>query len=352
VLSLLGDEEVEEADIEAKLDEILSLSLWERRLRHRKEKIQHALKGGLIARAKFVWTRSTPAQRRGYFLAGIGFDTGRQLDAIALEANQLLVQANGAVLVKDAALAVASITDLARRIFAIQPFVPDPLPANWEAVLKSWLLGQPISETGVGQDTEVLQFIEGGLIYRLPWGMEALRVRALANHDKLDDGLTLDDFELRVAVPAVETGTLNRSAALLMQAGFSSRWAAIKAVHDCEGSFESARELDVWLKSERIEQLSRRHDWPSSETADMWRSFRTGYAPPADRTWKKSAITIGASWQSGRHAPPWLPRCVAAPLFTGSRRSTRCMQPLAWPGLHPFWPLVAPRSSFRRGEAR
>jgi hypothetical protein len=222
-----------------------------------------------------------------------------------------LVQANGAVLVGDAALAVASITVLARRIFAIQPFVPDSLPANWEAVLKSWLLGQSIAEAGVGQDTEVLQFIEGGLIYRLPWGMEALRVRALANHDKFDEASTLDDFELRVAVPAVETGTLNRSAALLMQAGFTSRLAAIKAVHDGQGQFQSARELADWLQSDRIQQLTNAGNWPTGETAEMWRAFRASYTPPSNRIWKKTTLTVDAIWNAGISVPAGSPLRLA-----------------------------------------
>jgi len=46
--------------------------------------------------------------------------------------------------------------------------------------------------------------------------MEAIRVRGIANGDTLgDDGITLDNFELRLAAAAVQTGTLNRSATIL-----------------------------------------------------------------------------------------------------------------------------------------
>ena len=122
------------------------------------------------------------------------------------------------------------------------------------------------------------------------------------NHDTIDTGgarghgtgVTLDDFELRAAVPAVETGTLNRSAAILRQAGFASRLAAIKAVQDAEGNFHSARELEAWLKSERVEQLSAAGNWPSTETAEMWSTFRASYTPPVDRTWKKSSATVSS----------------------------------------------------------
>ena len=298
ILSLLGDQEIQDAEIENKLDEILSSSLWDRHLRHRRKESQRAIKSGLIARARFIWARSTPSQRRGYFLAGVGLDTGRQLDAIAPTANELLVQANGAVLTGDADLAVSAITALARQLFAIPPFIPEPLPSGWKQILKAWLLGNPVADTSV-QDSDTLQFIEGGLIYRLPWGMEALRVRALANQNTLGGGMTLNDFELRLAVPAVETGTLHRSAAILMQAGFTPRLAAIKAVQDAQGVFETARELAVWLRSKEVEQLSGAADWPTSETAKMWREFRESYAPRAARIWKKSSLTAQVHWNEG-----------------------------------------------------
>lgn len=324
ILSLLGDQDISDADIEAKLDELLASSLWDRRIRRRREDLQRTIKSGLVGRVRFIWNRSNPAQRRGYFLAGIGFDTGQQLDAVAPYANQLLVQANGAVLGGDAALAVTAITALAKLIFAIQPFVPDPFPDNWKAVLQSWLLGEPIVDAGIGQDSEVLQFIEGGLIYRLPWGMEALRVRALANHDKFDNTSTLDDFELRAAVPAVETGTLNRSAALLMQAGFTSRLAAIKAVHDAHGQFESARELADWLKSDRIEHLTSGGNWPTSETAEMWRAFRASYTPASHRIWKKTTVTVDAIWNDGVSVPAGFPLRLSD---DASHRRTNLLSP-------------------------
>jgi hypothetical protein len=183
---------------------------------------------------------------------------------------------------------------------------------------------EQIADAAAGQDSEVLQFIEGGLIYRLPWGMEALRVRALANHDQFDDTSTLDDFELRVAVPAVETGTLNRSAALLMQAGFTSRLAAIKAVHDGQGQFQTARELADWLSSERIDQLTSTENWPTSETAEMWRSFRASYTPSSNRIWKKTNVTVDAAWNEGVSVSAGSPLRLAD---DPSRRRTNVLSP-------------------------
>jgi hypothetical protein len=48
--------------------------------------------------------------------------------------------------------------------------------------------------------------------------MEAIRVRAAANGDTVGVfDFLLEDHELGLAVPAVETGTLNRSASILMR---------------------------------------------------------------------------------------------------------------------------------------
>jgi hypothetical protein len=75
-----------------------------------------------------------------------------------------------------------------------------------------------------------------------------------------------------LAVPAVETGTLNRCATILTQAGFASRHGAIKAVEDTGATFTTAPELAFWLNSDEIEELSERADWPSTQTKGASRS--------------------------------------------------------------------------------
>ena len=63
--------------------------------------------------------------------------------------------------------------------------------------------------------------------------------------------MALDDHELGLAVPAVETGTMNRSASILIQAGFNSRLAAIKAVTD------TGRDLHDRSRASAMAQLGR-----------------------------------------------------------------------------------------------
>lgn len=300
VLSLVGEDDIPVADLAARLDDVLSSSLWARTLARKTEGFQLVVKTALKARASYIWNHSTAVGRKGYFLAGVGLDTGRNLDTIAQRAMELLVNANGAVLNNDAPAAVAAYTQLAELIFAVTPFTPDKQPSNWREVLKAWLLGEPLASVAAGNEAEVLQFVEGGLIYRLPWGMEAIRVRGLSVGDYQTDelGLTFSDYELGVALPALETGTLNRSAALLIRTGFSSRLAAIALVQQTKATFETGRELQNWLATPEIESLSLQPNWPTPETAAQWKVFRTSFAVVKSKVWTHQTYKVSVDSQT------------------------------------------------------
>lgn len=297
ILSLIGENDIPDEGIEAALDDILQSSLWHRRLQRQDPPVQQVLKAGLVSRSRLIWNQSTATRRRGYFLAGVGFTTGHALDAIAAEANLLLIQANDAIREGDPEAAIGAITDLAERVFVVYPFTPDPLPANWRDILRAWLLGQPLAALGAAQASEALQFVEGGLVYRLPWAMEAIRVRAAANGDTVGIfDLPLEYHELNAAVPAVETGTLNRSASILIQAGFNSRLAAIKAVTDTAATFTTGQELRQWLNSEAVVAWSALPDWPTAETKAIWMEFVQSFTPAENRTWSDRRNWASVSW--------------------------------------------------------
>ncbi|UXS43066.1 DEAD/DEAH box helicase (plasmid) [Agrobacterium tumefaciens] len=307
ILSLIGENDIPDEGIEAALDDILQSSLWHRRLLRQNEQVQQVLRAGLVSRSRLIWSQSTAARRRGYFLAGVGLTTGHALDAIAEDANLLLVQANAGILEGNADTAIAAITGLAERVFEFYPFTPDPWPANWRDILRAWLLGQPLAGIAAGQESETLQFIEGGLVYRLPWAMEALRVRAAANGDVVGVfSLALEDHEVGLAVPAVETGTLNRSASILIQAGFNSRLAAIKAVTDTGAIFQTGSELRQWLNSEAVTAMSALPEWPTAQTKAMWTEFTQSFTPPENRTWADRRYWANVSWL-GVPPPPGTP---------------------------------------------
>ncbi len=297
ILSLIGDRDIPDDRIEAVLDDILQSSLWQRRLLRREESKRQVLRAGLLSRCRFIWSQSTAPQRRGYFLAGVGLRTGQALDAIAEETNLLLENANAALLAGDAEAAINAITGLAERVFTFYPFKPSPLPENWRELLRCWLLGEPLAELASGQESETLRFIEGGLAYHLSWAMEAVRVRAEANGDVVgDDGLAPGNYGLGLAVRAVETGTMNRSASILIQAGFTSRLAAIKAVTDTRATFTTGRKLRSWLNSDAVTVRRKLPDWPTAETKKMWTKLEQSLMLHDNRTWRNRHYLSGVAW--------------------------------------------------------
>lgn len=307
ILSLIGENDIPDAEIEVALDNILQSSLWHRRLLRQNQQVQHVLKAGLVSRSRLIWNQSTAARRRGYFLAGVGLTTGHSLDAIAADANLLLVQANAAISVGDTEAAIAAITALAERVFTIYPFTPDPMPDIWRNILRAWLLGQPLAGIATGHESETLQFIEGGLVYRLPWAMESIRVRAAANGDTIGIlDIPLEAHELGLAVPAIETGTLNRSASILIQAGFNSRLAAIKAVTDTAATFQTGHGLREWLDSDEVVARSLLQDWPTVETKAMWTDFVRSFTPRENLTWSDRRYRANVTWL-GAPPPPGTP---------------------------------------------
>jgi hypothetical protein len=133
--------------------------------------------------------------------------------------------------------------------------------------------------------------------------MEAIRVRAQANQDTFG-GLPIDYFDFGFAVRSIETGTLNRSAAILMQAGFTSRLAAIKAVTETAAEFTNSRELAQWLRSDLVIELGERDDWPTPESESLWKSFRALYSPPEETIWKVKHVSRFARWSDINNVPP------------------------------------------------
>jgi hypothetical protein len=218
------------------------------------------------------------------------------LDTHAANLNQLLVTANGAALEGDKDAAIVAITNFADVAFTIDPFTPDDLPSGWRDILRAWLKGEMIADFAEGPEDDVLQFVEKALVYRLPWAMEAVRVRALANRDSLENGILMEELELGLAVAAVETGTLNRSAAILMHAGFSSRVGAIRAVEATGADFASMRELRRWLRSQSVVHRVLDPDWPTAQSHSLWLQFIENLAPARHRKWIKRQESLGVQW--------------------------------------------------------
>ncbi|AHI20849.1 MULTISPECIES: DEAD/DEAH box helicase [Actinomycetes] len=296
LLSLLNDSAIAEDGIEGALDDVLASSLWTRSLARRQEPVQTALRAGLTARARFLWSQSTPAQRRGYFLAGVGLETGRQLDEHASILEQHLRDADEGIRISDPGAAIDALTSFAGIAFDIYPFAPRTLPPQWEGILAAWLRGEDATQIAGEEVTDTLEFIEDSLAYRLPWALEAVRVRATAHEEPVNGLWAFLADEHGLAVASLETGTLNRSAALLMQAGFSSRAGALAAIAAGRGTFTTVSELHQWLNSEEVRQHANDPHWPTVSSHDLWVDFISRGAAAPERTWINTVEDAAVTW--------------------------------------------------------
>lgn len=199
-----------------------------------------------------------------------------------------------------------------------------------------------------GDNDQSVQFIEQAFVYNLPWAMEAVRVRAEAHEDLFSDEVKLSDYPRAHAVAALETGTLVVAAAILIQAGFGSRLAAIQAVTSTGANFDSMRGLMAWLASEEVQALSAAPNWPTPESHALWLDFHGPGGAQAVQAWAATEYTSPITWQ-GVPMPPGTPlRLGGGPWPAHRARAAPRPQPprAAWlpepTGANPnrpHWPL-------------
>lgn len=296
IFSLLGDAPIPDDEVETKLDEVLTSSLFQRRLARIDEPARRALVGGLKARAGLIWRSTTSAQRRGYFLAGVGLSTGQALDANSQALEALLFEASVALTNGEVDRSIEAVVAFATSVFEIPPFTPKKLPSNWRHILELWLRGRPVPEIGAEDPDDAVSLIEHAFVYNLPWAMEAVRVRAEAHHDPFSDEITLVDYGTASLVAAVETGTMSTSASTLIKAGFASRLGAVCAVESTGAIFDSRAQMRAWLVSDQVQRMQVNPDWPTPESHALWVEFTAPHGMGYDATWTTTTYTGPVAW--------------------------------------------------------
>lgn len=258
------------------LDEALRGSLWARKVAREADGVDRRHLALLNARAGLIWANTTPAQRRGHFAMGVGLDSGLALDEIADELAGLVDTADAAAIAGDAAALSDALIAVAEKLLAIRPFMPDAgLPVGWQAILRSWVSGAGVDRIGPDR----MKTVEDAFTYRLVWGLEAIRTRRMAA------GWT-PDLIAGGGAAAAETGVPSLMMAMLIRAGLPSRRAAMAAVETGGALFANSAEMREWIMTKEVEALSAQDDWPTADTAALWRRFRnevTGTSAPA---WK------------------------------------------------------------------
>ncbi|HJP69071.1 MAG TPA: DEAD/DEAH box helicase, partial [Sphingomicrobium sp.] len=265
MLALIEALDADADDLPRLVDEALNGSLWARQIVRHAEGERERQLNLFGARAKVIWASTTAAQRRGHFAMGAGLEAGLVLDAMADDLEDLLDGADHAALAGEVDALAQSLAGLVERLLEVRPFAPDDaLPRNWREILSSWLAGVPLREIGA----ENMRFIEDAFAYRLVWALEAVRMRRVAlgwEPEILAGG----------AGACLETGLPKFVMAKLVRAGLPSRAAAIAAVEALEPVFTDGAGLQEWLESEEVATLTDAGDWPTADTAAVWRQFRS-----------------------------------------------------------------------------
>jgi hypothetical protein len=131
------------------------------------------------ARADLIWKTTTAQARRGHFAMGVGLEAGLTIDAMADELAELIDRADEAALSGDIDALVDTLGGLGERLLFMRPFIPDKanaLPANWKAILRSWVSGEEVSKIG----SQNMRAVEEAFTYRLVWALEAVRTRRMS----------------------------------------------------------------------------------------------------------------------------------------------------------------------------
>ena len=300
ILGLVGDEDIHVDEVISALDEALKLSLWSRSVESYHDSVKETLKNVMMSRCQYIWKNSTKEQRKVSFLAGVDIRTGVDLDNISSVAIGYLIAFYDSISDSDNIMeekAVESIIGIASLMFNLTTFRPKKLPDNWVDILREWLLGRPLSEIESDNRFLIVDFIEDGVISNLSWAVDIIEDQMFRGLKGIfDDGLSDEVERPRRACQAIETGTLNISASVLISAGLHIRSAAISAVTKSGADFEDESGLRDWLESEYIKEVTHDSTWPTSDTHEVWTAFINDIRAKRRSVWKKTEYIEEVDW--------------------------------------------------------
>jgi hypothetical protein len=295
VFGLIEALDADRADLPKLLDEALKGSLWARQIAREDVDVAPLHKKLFEARAGLIWKITNAQARRGHFVMGVGLEAGLTIDAMADKLAELLDRADEATLSGDIDELVDALCGLGERLLFMRPFIPDnasALPANWKAILRSWVSGEEVSKIG----PQNMRAVEGAFTYRFVWALEAIRARRMSlgwSPETVAGG----------AAAAVETGVPRFMMAMLIRAGLPTRRAAMAAIADAKPVFVTPAEMRAWLESDEVMAYTDSGDWPTPDTAALWARFRTDALSGGIQKWSverhKRLLDIDAAPPAG-----------------------------------------------------
>jgi hypothetical protein len=299
LFSLIESLDADVSEIARALDAVLKDSLWKRTMAREEETTRQIELELLRSRAEWLWRNSSAEQRRACFYSGLGRKPGlfiyEQLDALVDQ----LVEFQSAVNAHDADAAAAAAVTFYESIMQEPFFAVRKLPAEWGTVLAEWVKGTAFSEILVGRalrDAQRAQvFIQDGVVFRLVWAAEAVRVQAISvTHSRaveLGDG----------PAHALTHGVSSVPAALLCQIGFPSRVGAMWVSRQLSAAFTDMDGLRDWMRQNNA-LLSDPEFWESDDLYRLWTQVSSPTNADYPRPWTHASYTVNVDWKHGK--PP------------------------------------------------
>lgn len=297
ILALVEDLECPPSEVATKLDDALKDSLWQRRLAIRPLEEQTSQVAVLHGRASHIWNRTTPPQRKGFFTATVGTESGLSIANQSAELEALLKAATEAIKAGQPDELVEACCGLAERLFVIYPFQPN-MPSDWDdetwrAILEAWITGATLFRV---TDAVGIAFVQEALVFRLVWAIEATRL-VLASLQESEEEAA-EDEELTYVAICMTYGVPSVAAARLLEAGLESRLLAVRLASELGLTFTTRDDLLQWL-----DQVG------DSEPITLTDPERTAWQNFVQRNnreyehWGRSTETYAFTCQDGANAP-------------------------------------------------
>ena len=275
------------------LDTCLRSSYWQRRLGRQVAALKDLQESVVRGRAQWIWERTDAVHRRRYFAAGVGYAAGHAIDMNRVRFAEQLAAAEGALQEGHVEDAIASVIAIATTIFTIHPFRRENTDvANWEALLGNWIRGTPLNQCA---DSGGVSFIQEDVVFRLVWGLEAVRL-----HLQGDDDLA--DVPGGALALCLTYGVPNVRAALFMQAGIKSRVFAQRVAEVAGLAVFSLDHIRIWVFSV-LQGSAPRPVWNNDLERTEWAEFLERFGQWDQSNWSEVVENLVVEWITPPAAP-------------------------------------------------
>jgi hypothetical protein len=91
---------------------------------------------------------------------------------------------------------------------------------------------------------------------------------------------------------------------MLVRSGLPSRQAAKAVLEEIEPYFLDSADLRNWLRDDRVAAASSQPDWPSTDTARLWKRYREERLAGLDQAWHSRSETYTLPNEVESPSPP------------------------------------------------